>query len=306
MRILILKPSSFGDIVHGLLVAERIRFQLPEARIDWVARDRFADLVEASGLVRKTYRFERSPAGFFRILRELRGEEYEAVLDFQGLARSGLMSLASRAKVKIGRFDAREGSRFFHRILTPPPPGKPPFHAVDILRQFQRPLGLYDLDPGCLEFPGSRPAARTPPDGSILLFPESRRPEKEWPGFPELARNLVRRYPGRAVALCGTGPKAAPADGPVAPLDFRGDIPVGSLPDALRCAAAIVANDSGPVHLAAAMGRPVVAVFGPTDPARFGPYPPGSAANRVVRGENGDVSRVPVAGVEAALAELLP
>ncbi len=307
VRILVVKPSSFGDIVHALLVVDRIRSQLETARVDWVARDTFAPLVEASGLANRIFVFKRSPGGLLRLLRCLRRETFDVVLDMQGLARSGLMTFAARAKVKIGRSDAREGAGFFTRVRAPLPQSPPPHHAVEILRQFQHPLGLYDLDPQTLSFPDAPPLPKSPPSGGILLFPESRREEKEWPGFADLVTALRKRFPGHSVALCGTGKGPAPL--PDSPdggfLDLRGRVPLGSLPHLVGESAVVVANDSGPVHLAAAMGRPVVAVYGPTDPVRFGPYPPADPANRVLRAPQGDLDRLGVDQVAAAVSEAL-
>lgn len=305
MRILIIKPSSFGDIVHALLVVDRIRSQLEVARIHWVARDVFAPLVEASGLADRILRFERSPGGFLRVLREIRQETYDVVLDMQGLARSGWMTFAARAKIKIGRFDAREGSRLFYKVRVPPPPGPAPHHAVEILRQFQRALGLYDLAPETLGFPDAVPAQPLPP-GSILLFPESRRAEKEWPGFADLAAALRKSHPQRRIGWCGTGGGSPRGGGglPEGVADLRGKVPLAALPAVMREAALVVANDSGPVHLAAALGRPLAAVYGPTDPARFGPWPADRPGNAVLRAPGGDLRRLEAAEVVRALPDL--
>lgn len=307
VRILVIKPSSFGDIIHGLLVAERIRSQLPGVQMDWVARDIFAGLVEASGVVDHVLRFKRSPGGLIRVCREIRKGNYDVVLDMQGLARSGLMTFCARAKVKLGRFDAREGSRFFYKVSIPKPPQAPPFHAVDILRQFQRPMGLYDLDPVALDFANSPVPESCPAKGAILLFPESRRAEKEWGGFFDLAERLAGKFPDRTIGWLGTGeePIGGGKSLPENVVDFRGRVSLASLPAAMRNVACVVANDSGPMHLAAAMGVPVVAVFGPTDPRQYGPYPVDCPTNVTIRGEEGVLANVSVEQVEAAVLKQL-
>lgn len=300
MRILIIKPSSFGDIVHGLLIVERIRSQLPEAIIDWVARDIFEGLVESSDLVRRVHRFERSPRGFLRVIKSIRQEKYDFTLDLQGLARSGLMTFFSRSKMKIGRFDAREGARFFYGSKVLPPKSFPPFHAVDLLRQFQRSIGLNDLDPSILEFPQSPTAPEAFDEGIILLFPESRRAEKEWSGFVDLALSLGNHQPDRPIAWMGTSSEPLPSILTELPhfIDGRGLVTLDCLPSVMRKASVVIANDSGPVHLAASMGRPVVAIFGPTDPVKYGPYPLDRESNHVVRAPNGDLATLPVSDVE--------
>jgi len=306
VKILVIKPSSLGDIIHGLLVADRIRSQLPSVQIDWVARDVFAGLVGASGIARKVLRFQRSPVGFMRICREIRQETYDVTLDMQGLARSGVMTFVSHAKIKLGRFDSREGSGMFYKVKVPRPRSPLPHHAVEILRQFQRPLGLYDLAPEVLKFPDSPEVADPPTRGAILLFPESRRADKEWPGFAELAHRLAVRFPERTIAWMGTGNQEIPGrtDLPANFVDYRRRIPVKSLPSTMKEAAVVVANDSGPMHLAAAMARPVVALFGPTDPRQYGPYPSDRPSNVVIREESGDLSKVDVGEVEKAVIRL--
>ncbi|MEM0966532.1 MAG: glycosyltransferase family 9 protein [Verrucomicrobiota bacterium] len=307
MRILIIKPSSFGDIVHGLVVAERILSQLPGARIDWVARDLFAGLVRASGLVEKVYEFHRSPRGFLQIVKQLRSETYDTVLDFQGLARSGLMLLASRSKVKIGRFDGREGSRLFARIQTAPPSGTSPFHAIDILRQFQHSMGLENLSPGVLDFANSERPDFSVRKGSILLFPESRRPEKEWGGFGDLAKRLSSEFPEKEIVWLGTGtePLQDSLHGISALIDGRQKVSLVSLPALVRESSVTVANDSGPIHLAAAMNRPVVGVFGPTDPRCYGPYPLDRNINRVVMAPDGNLATLECDRVFSEVKEVL-
>ena len=98
-RILIIKPSSIGDIIHGLLVAEAIQAQLPNVSIDWVVRREFAELVDAASVIDQTFIFKRTGGirGFVRLMRAIRAQRYDVVIDLQGLARTGILTRAARA-----------------------------------------------------------------------------------------------------------------------------------------------------------------------------------------------------------------
>ena len=271
--ILIIKPSSLGDIVHGLVAAQSIREQMPSARISWVVRDIFSPLVDLCETVNgDVILFHRGQglAAFGRLLGEIGRHEYDAALDMQGLMRSGWMIWAAKAKRKIGRSDAREGAGFFYREAVRLPQNG--HHAIDILLQFLPPLGLEAKPGGPLRFPSLAQADKA----DVLLCPESRRAEKVWPHFLELAETLTSA--GVSVSWIGQDPKNLPPG--ITNLTHKPSIE--SLIANISAATVIVANDSGPMHLAAAMGRKVVALFGPTDPASFGPYPPNASRYAVL------------------------
>lgn len=318
--ILIIKPSSFGDIVHALYTAEAIRTQVPEIRLHWLVRDTFAPLVRASHAVNgDIIVFERSKGirGLFEVLLTLSQRQFDAVLDMQGLARTGLMTLAASAPLKIGRADARELSSIsYHRKVRLPESGRTG-HAVEILRCFLGALGLSEQLPDRLYFKADRASSCCELlDGAIVIFPDSRRPEKEWQGFPELTERLVLDERQRVVWMGVGGPRP-----PVSLVDFqckaieeqvrfrrqsgrdsevpgfcdlRGKTTLRSLPGAIRGARLVIANDSGPMHLAAALGLSTLALFGPTDPSRFGPWPLNSPANHCLRGPDGNLAGLSV------------
>jgi len=132
--LLILKPSSLGDIVHGLQLVQTVARQLPDCRITWVARDRFALLPEAAPFIDEVIHFRRKAGfkGLLEVLKILRGRKFDAVWDMQGLLRTGLMSLAARSPEKWGRNDAREGAGFFYNRRIERPRGEGPHHALAI------------------------------------------------------------------------------------------------------------------------------------------------------------------------------
>ena len=138
MRVLVVKTSSLGDIIHGLRVAASLKAQVPNLEITWVAQDIFAPLVESCYAVDRTVIFRRSEGvgAFFRLLRELRSKSYDAVADMQGRLLTGIMAGRCRSPRKIGRSDCREGSRVFYTERVPLPPEGLQSHALDILLQF--------------------------------------------------------------------------------------------------------------------------------------------------------------------------
>lgn len=304
-KLLVIKPSSLGDILHGLLVVQALRAQRPQVQVTWVARDLFAPLVARAVAVDRVLTFRRrgGVGCFGRLLRELRREHFDAILEMQGLARSGFMALAARASLKLGRTDTREGAGWaLHRRV--PLPAQSPAHAVDILRAFLPALGLEDRLDLPLRF---RPIADAPalPEGSVLLFPESRRPEKVWPHFDALTRRLLAS--GRPVVWTGSAPVPVPTDlaGAAGLLNLCGQSKLSQLPAIVQQAACVVANDSGPMHLAAALRVPVVGLFGPTDPRRFGPYPLNDPRHRVLQAPQGNLRALEAQAAAAAVEDLL-
>ncbi|MGF1450154.1 MAG: glycosyltransferase family 9 protein [Opitutales bacterium] len=294
-RILILKPSSLGDIIHALLIVQSIRRQLPGCRIVWVAREVFAPLVRASTAVDAVHLFERKGGirAFARLLCQLRQERFDYILDMQGLARTGLMAIAAKASTKWGRADARELlSKLACQSIERPPEGTNA-HAVAILAQFLPALGL-KVDLGAaLEFEST--AAPELSTHSLLLFPDSRRPEKQWPHFAALTQQLLNREDAPTVVWAGSQmPQPVPENLAAHPRfqNRIGQTDIAQLPALVAQAEVVVANDSGPMHLAAALHRPLVALFGPTPPERFGPWPLDCPRHRVMRAPAGDLRQL--------------
>lgn len=308
-ELLIIKPSSFGDIIHGLHVAQALREQCPQVRISWVVRDAFAPLIQQCPTVNGAlFVFERHGGipGVWRLFRHLRQYRFDAVLDLQGLARSGLMLAATQSPLKLARADAREGSHWAATHRVDLPEGFPQVHAVSILSAFLPPLGLEAKVGSQLTFlPESNLAKLAVLERPVVLFPDSRRPEKMWPGFSELTRRLLDA--GHNVHWLGLPgqPDAAPFLEHERFRDLRGETSLGQLPSLVQAARAVVANDSGPMHLAAALGKPLLALFGPTDPVKYGPWPPDNPVQHVIQAPNGELRQLQPALVYDALSQLL-
>lgn len=276
-KVLVIKPSSLGDIVHALQWAASLRQQRPEVRLTWVVRDLFAPIVEASGLVERVIVFERKKgfSGWWRVLREIRSETFDGVLDMQGLARSGLWTWFAKSERKVGRADGRELANWLIREKVSLPEKGNEAHALEILLQYLR---LWDLPPvlaGQLEFPGlPKPSAR--PSGYVwAVFPESRRAEKEWPYLPEACLAWLERYPELTLVSLAGKPRQVPEALAAHPrwLDLAGKTTLPEMIAWIQHVDGIVTNDSGPMHIAAALNKRLIALFGATSAERYGPYP---------------------------------
>lgn len=290
-----------------------VKKDLPDARISWVVRDLFAPIVRASGFVEQVYEFRRGsgPFAYWRLLKEIRRSRFDQALDMQGLLRSGVMAAFARAGKKWGRHDGREGATFFYTRVSPPKDG-PDTHAIDVLLAFKEALGLQPKLTGKLRFP----EARLTPENEksldlatkggtlplVTLFPESRRSEKEWLGFDELAQKLTGS--GKA-AVAWAATRSAKEKYPEGFANLGGQTTLAELPALVDRSTLVVSNDSAPLHLASALERPLVGLFGPTTPLRFGPYPVDSPNVRLIQAPQNDLAQLPVEAVETEVLSLL-
>jgi ADP-heptose:LPS heptosyltransferase len=303
MRLLVVKPSSFGDIVQMLQVMEGAARAAENTEcsleIHWVVRDLFADFLQLSPFVSRLFLFDRQGGvrGFWRLMREIRTVHYDCIIDGQGLLRSGLMTFFARGTLKVGRKDAREGSRLFYHRSYGVHRGA---HAVDVLQDLMRvfPFKSHPQRPLTLRMPVLRFAI---PSASILLFPNSRGAEKEWPFFYELTERLLKETPYHCVWV-GQGMPAhiSPHDRLI---NLMGQTSLADVVALVQSAACVVANDSGPIHLAAALQKPLVGLYGPTDGRRYGPYPPDQHC--ILQAPNGHLKQLTVDRVCQAILKVL-
>ena len=278
--LLVVKPSSLGDIIHALQVLQGVAAAMPDCRITWVARDRFAPLVEAAPFVHEVIYFHRKRGlkGIRGVLGKLRSRSFDMVWDMQGLFRSALMASAPNSPHRWGRRDSREAAWLFYGEKVDMPPGDGPHHAIPVLQEFPKMLGL----DGAVTFPlqlretakfGWEEFFEGPATDRFVIFTDSRGAEKEWRGFDKLTHLIWENIPGSRIAWCA-GAEVSPS----------GEIPEGRFLNLTGCPldemtalvlqpSVFIGNDSGPMHLSAAVGNRVLAIFGPTAPERFGPYP---------------------------------
>ncbi len=275
MRILIVKLSSLGDLFHALPAVHNLKIKL-QADIHWVVQNEYHDLVKCFSDVDKVIPFDRKnfPKSLKQFVTELRSTEYDMVIDMQGLMKSALITMLARGKRKIGPSFHREGTL----LLYPEVAGKrnKKRHAVEENFDVIKHLGLEQIAP---EFPINLPkkefAEKKP---RVALLPSSRWPSKNWPPdcFTELAQHLMETC-NASIFLLG-GPEDAGLCGNIAEslgghaVNMAGRNTLIETASLLKEMDLLISNDSGPVHIAAALNTPVLAIFGPTDPQRTGPY----------------------------------
>jgi lipopolysaccharide heptosyltransferase I len=273
MRVLVVKPSSLGDVVHALPTVNLIRKKFADAHIAWLINSDLASLLRNCPLINERIEFHRREhARLPALIRYLRSAHFGLVVDLQGLLRSGLMTAATRARRRIGLSDAREGARYFYNEIVPV--GRA--HAVDRYLQVARHLGC---ETGPIEFPlghSERDKAHIDNllDGRTKLIavnPSARWKTKLW-GNDKFA-TLVRQLPRNRVVLTGSAAEASATDEIAnGSLNLAGKTSLAQLTELYRRCSVVITNDSGPMHVAAAVSTPVVAIFGATDPALTGPY----------------------------------
>lgn len=286
-RLLLIKPSSLGDLVHAMPTLAALRERFPQAEVTWLVKRQWAPLVDVIAGVDHVCSVSEGFKGWLGQVPALRRAGYDLVVDLQGLFRSGAMAWLAGCSRRVGFATAREGSPLFYtqRVVVPPTP----MHAVDRYLLVAEALGATRPTPPRFEFidrSDDRQAVDTiltragmaPHQVWIAMNVSARWETKRWPPqhFAEVADRLSQAH-GLSVVLIG-GPAERPESLAVTArmrtkaIDLTGQTPVGLLPGLLRRASLLVTNDSGPMHIAAAVGTPVVALFGPTDPVKTGPY----------------------------------
>ncbi len=318
-RILLIKPSALGDVVHTIPVLVKLRARYPRARIDWLITPENAEVVRCHPALTNVVLFARRDfskrgrrwralTAFFDLLKQIRRAKYDLIIDMHGQVRSAFFALISGARVRIG-FDrpvkrtltvsaehdlknvpshgwrgAREGSwlAYTHRIAIP----TLDVHAIDRYLWVGELLG-FDSNPADLTIHLPAEAVSkvqrlleehgVPADMPlVVLVPGTIWETKHWTieGFAGVAREFLRD--GFAVALAGTRRDqqrcrqiAAAAPGAC---DLSGKTTPAELAALIRRAEVAVTNDSGSMHVAASLDKPMVSVFGPTNPVHIGPY----------------------------------
>jgi heptosyltransferase I len=265
MRILIVKPSSLGDVIHALPTVNLIRRQFPEAHITWLINRELSSLLQRCPVINDRIEFYRRNSGsWFSLLRRLRRERFDLVVDLQGLLRSGLFTFGTRAPRRLGLNDAREGANLFYNEIVEVPRA----HAIDRYLCAARYLGCPD---GPVGFPLGL-ESRAPARSLIALNPLARWETKIW-GDDNFSA-LLDRLPTERVVLIGSARERERIESinRGRARNLAGTLDLYELAELYRQCVVVITNDTGPMHLAAAVGTPVLALFGPTDPALVGPY----------------------------------
>jgi heptosyltransferase-1 len=270
-RILVVRLGAMGDIIHTLPAVAWLKQNQSGAHLTWLVEPRWAALLEDNPYVDSVALLRRqSVAGMMETRRELREGQYEIAVDFQGLVKSALAASVAHPGRLFGFHQSQLRERlaglfYSDRILSHST------HVVDRNLELATACcggGIGTAKP-LFPLPPGRPEGGLPAGDFVLASPLAGWGSKQWPlrHYRALAARLHREL-GVPLVLDGPpGADFATAEGVVA---HYSSLP--GLIHATRRAAAIVGVDSGPLHLAAALGKPGVAIFGPTDPARNGPY----------------------------------
>lgn len=290
-RLALIKPSALGDIMHSLPVLTALRRRYPAAHITWIVNRAYEPLLRGHPDLDDTLAFDRQAgrggfaAGLWSgacFLGELRRRRFDLVVDLQGLLRTGIMALASGAVRRVGLAGAREGARWFYTDVVPVPDFEET-HAVERYWRVVEALGgsgerVFRLPVAAEARQWGRETLEPYPRPWLAVGVGSRWLTKRWPPahFAALIRQAQQHFGGTAIFI-GGGDEAALAwsaarnlSGPV--LHLSGQTTLPQLAAVLAEADVLLANDTGPLHLAVALGRPVVAPYTCTQVGRTGPY----------------------------------
>ncbi|MDH5739317.1 MAG: lipopolysaccharide heptosyltransferase II [Nitrospira sp.] len=286
-RILLIKPSSLGDIVHTLPVVSAIKAEWPGSHMTWLVKRQWAEVVERIEGIDCVWVVDPTVRSWITQGLALRAERFDLAIDLQGLLRSGILARLSGAPMRIGFANGREGSPWFytHRVSVP----NSDIHAVDRYLLLAAALGI--------SLPRKPRFVFRMLDEDLTAVRELFQHhgcsiDKPWVAMNVGARWLTKRWPltsfaavadqlyesHRApVVIIGSADDRLYAN-KLQPLlkrpwiNLSGEVPLRYLPALLSKATVMITNDSGPMHIAAACGIPVVAMFGPTSATRTGPY----------------------------------
>jgi heptosyltransferase-1 len=309
MKILIIKPSSLGDVIHALPFLHALKKSFPDSQIDWVISSSLKGILEDNPLISNLILLNKDAWKSIKKLpdtlselsslrKTLRSRHYDMVIDLQGLLRSGLIAFSTPTTTKVGFADAREGSRFFYDNKVKVDKN---LHAVDKCLEVAKAVGA-QVNKVC--FPlhiNSETKKRAKAlvgniKDYIVIVPSARWTSKRWPaekfallisklsepcvivgskGDSRIAGKIMKQLSPAIEGSACSGTKAdAKRTGVQSDrvINLCGKTDLKELTAVIAGAKAVVSNDSGPMHIAAALGKPVIAIFGPTDPEKTGPY----------------------------------
>ncbi len=283
-KILVVKPSSLGDIVHSLPFLNSIRKCLPEAQIHWLVARGFDGLLADHPMLDKVWVINKeqwkkiNAAGktineLRALYRNLKKENYDLVVDLQGLLRSGVLTGVTGSATRVGFKEAREGSRLFYTHTVK---GGRDVHAVERYLKVASFLGC-KTDEIKFPFP-TLPAAHSLglalPEQYVVIAPSAGKEANRWPA--ERFGKLASLLPLKSVVVSSKADEYL-ANEVVShsvgqAVSIAGKTNLKELAAVIKEARYFISNDTGPMHIAAAFGVPVFAIFGPANPLRTGPY----------------------------------
>jgi lipopolysaccharide heptosyltransferase I len=285
MNILIVRLGALGDIVHAIPAAAALRASMPGARIDWLVEAKHRPIVDLVTAVDRVVPLEGpSIRAWADVIRRLRQVPYDVAFDFQGLMKSAVLARASGA-ARVAGFSIwhlrEKGARPFYSETDDAGDDE----AVHVIQKNLHLLRVVGVETSRVEFPIADPDSRAlaevrreiGPGAFAIINPGAAWPNKRWPPsrFGDVAAFLreVRGLP--SIVLWGPGEQAVAQAVVAASNGAARSAPPTEVPDLValsRQAALVVSGDTGPLHIAAAVGTPAVALFGPTNPRRNGPW----------------------------------
>ena len=295
-NILIIKPSSLGDIVMALPALTALRKSFPDAQISWLIRPEFAPLLKNHPHLTEIIPFDRrflgkawfhprAFASLLSLIRRLRRAKFDAVIDLQGLFRTASLAWLSGSQYRLGMTTARELAHIFytHKITQ----DQDCVHVVDYYLKVVRAAGASELavqfilpaEPSAVDSVGRMLKSHNVKSDNYAVFvPGSVHRYKCWPveHFAGLANKIASRF-GLSIVAAGTESEKSIVErletiANVPIVNFAGQTSLGELIALLKAARVVVSNDTGPGHIAAALGMPLVMIFGPSNPVRLFPY----------------------------------
>ena len=287
-RFLIVRLGALGDVVHAIPVAAALRRAFPDARIDWLVSAKHREILDLVPVIDRRLVIDTS---FLNAIGELRRSRYDVAIDLQGLIKSAVLARLSGAPRVAGfssRYARERAARLFYTEAFDPGRGglydpRETRHVVDINLGL---LSLLGITAPAREFPiedvdtdAARAARRQAGDRYALLNPGAAWPNKRWPPsrLAAIAVELRARHGLMSVVLWGPGEEALAAEvvaGANGAAVISPRTTIADLVALARRAALMVSGDTGPTHIAAALGTPLVGIYGPTRPARNGPMSP--------------------------------
>jgi heptosyltransferase I len=291
-RFAVVRLGSLGDIVHTFPAVAGLRESFPSAEIVWLTHPRWMDLVTSSGLASEIWPVDsRDLSSVYKIIQKIRSRKWDAALDYQGLWKSAFLPFLGGVPKRVG-FSSATIREFGVPILYTDPVKCRTTHIADQNGELTLRAGAKKSVGSVVLHVSNDDEERVRGDLAkeglsryVVLSPGGGWRSKCWPAerFGALCQQIHKEIDLPCVINYGPGEESLArevreASGNAKPVSYDGE--VGTLQALLRNARCIVGGDTGPLHLAIALGTPAVAVFGPTDPVRNGPYPPGEIVLR--------------------------
>lgn len=285
MKLLFVRLGSLGDIIHTVPAVAAVRGALPRAEVHWLVDVRQLDVVDLVEGVSRIVPVRSSPAGWLSVSGALRAARYDVAFDFQGLLKSAALAWLSGAARVVGfsREDLREpAARLFYNETIAPPAAA---HVIARNLALLRAIDIQPPAPPEFRFV-QKPSAALQRARSLvgprfaILNPGAAWPNKRWhpERFGAAAAEIRSKFDLPSIVIWGPGEREAAERVVAASCGAAALAPATSVADLFalsRAASLMVSGDTGPLHIGAAMGTPIVGIYGPTDPARNGPWSPG-------------------------------